>query len=377
MDTSKHLAQRSKLIHTSRQTSVVIPGLINMGSGTPDFNPPDFIFEAMQDAIKQRKIQYTLWAGIPELRQAIAKKIEHQNNYTIDPELEVLVTSGAQEALVTVLMTLLDPGDNIITPTPHYGVYSEVALMMGAELIPVETSLESNFTIDVAALSEAITPKTKALLIVTPNNPTGTVVPEKTLRQIAALAIERDLIVISDEIYEDYLFDDHKHVSMATLPGMRERTISLYSLSKGYALTGVRVGYIVAPPKLSEAMLAFHHAMTICANSIAQYGAAAALSQPRDWFIPILQEYDRRRKLWMKTLDASGLPYAEPQGAYYIAVDIRPTNLNSSDFSKRLRQEAKLVMGTAGNGYLRASLMQASPQFEEGLERFSSFVKDL
>lgn len=377
MDLSKHLAQRTHLIRAGRQTSVATPGLINMGSGTPDFTPPDFVFEAMQKAIDERKIQYTLWAGIPELRQAIATKLERQNHYTVDPELEVIVTSGAQEALVTVLMSLLDEGDNVLTPSPHYGVYSEVALMMGAELIPVETSLASNFTIDVEALAAAITPKTKALVIVTPNNPTGTVIPEETLQQIAALAVERDLIVISDEIYEDYLFAGHQHVSMATLPGMRERTISLYSLSKGYALTGVRVGYIVAPPKLTEAMLAFHHAMTICANSIAQYGAAAALSQPRNWFAPILSEYDRRRKLWMTTLDALGLAYSEPQGAYYVAIDISPTKLSSTEFSKRLREDANIILGSAGEGLMRGSLMQASPQFEEGLERFSSFVKTL
>lgn len=377
MNLDRILAQRTKLVQAGRQTSVAMPGLINMGSGTPDFTPPDFIFEAMQDAINQRKIQYTLWAGIPELRRAIASKLERQNHYTIDPELEVIVTSGAQEALVTVLLSLLDAGDNVLTPSPHYGVYGEVALMMGAELIPVETSLKRNFTIDVEALAAAITPKTKALIIVTPNNPTGTVIPEATLRQIAALAIERNLIVISDEIYEDYVFADHKHVSMATLPGMRERTISLYSLSKGYALTGVRIGYIVAPPELTEAMLAFHHAMTICANSVAQHGATAALSQPRDWFTPILAEYDRRRKLWMHTLDALGLAYAEPQGAYYVATDISSTGLSSTEFSKRLRENAKVVMGSAGKGLMRGSLMQPPPQFEEGLERFSSFVKTL
>lgn len=377
MNLNKFLANRTQVINPGRQTSVAISGIINMGSGTPDFEPPAFIFDAMKEAIADRKIQYTLWAGIPELRQAIAEKLERQNNYTVDPALEVMVTSGAQEALVTVFMTLLNPGDNMLTPSPHYVAYTEAALMLGAELIPVSTTFESNFTIDVDALEAAITAKTKALIIVTPNNPTGTVIPEATLRQIAELAIKRDLIVISDEIYEDYLFDDHKHVSLASLPGMHERTISLYSLSKGYALTGVRVGYIVAPPALIEAMLPFHHAMTICANSIAQYGAVAALSQPRDWFAPILQEYDRRRKLWMTTLDSLGLAYSEPQGAYYVATDIGTTGLGSAEFSKRMREEVKVIMGSAGAGFMRASLMQASPQFEEGLERFSQFVKGL
>lgn len=377
MDLSKLLAKRVEQVPLGKQTSVAIPGLINMGSGTPDFVPPDFIFDAMREAVDEKQIKYTPWAGTQRLREAAATKLARENDLTMDPNGEIIVTSGAQEALVSVLMGILDPGDNALIPSPHYVTYQEVARMIGAELIPVPTTLESNFTIDPEALAAAITPRTKLIIMVTPSNPTGTVTPEATLRAVAELAIERDLLVIADEIYEHYVFDGHEHVSMATLPGMRERTITLNSLSKGYALTGLRVGYIAAPENLLDAFMPFHHAMTICASTIAQAGAAAALERPRDWFAPHLEEYGRRRGLWMKKLDDLGIRYAEPQGAYYVAIDTSGSGMSAAAFGKRLRDESKVVLGRAGENVLRGSLMQASPQFEEGLERFTAFVRGL
>jgi aminotransferase len=385
MDYSKFFSQRARGLHGSlgRQTSVPIAGLINMGSGTPDFVPPPYVFEAMQQALKEQRIQYTAWTGIPELRAAIAGKLKTENNVDVDPNSEIIVTSGAQEALMATLMTLLDSGDEVITPSPHYDEYSRDAQVLGGTLVPVATSPETNFTIDVGALADAITPRTRALIIVSPNNPTGTVLPESTLTQIADLAIARDLLVISDEIYEYYTYDGHQHVSMASLAGMRERTITINSFSKSFGMTGMRLGYIAAPAPLIEAMLPFHHAMMICANVVTQYGGLAVLSQPRDWFADVLREYDRRRRLWMSTLDAIPLPYSEPQGAYYVFIDIRPTGLTSAAFVARAREEARLVFqpgtigGGAGEGFIRGALTKGSPEFEEGLERFSAFVKGL
>lgn len=383
MNLDKHLSQRAKTLLGSlgRQTSVPLPGLINLGSGTPDFLPPQHVFDAMQEALSGGRVQYTAWTGIPELRAAIANKLKTENRLEIDPDSELIVTSGAQEALMVTLMTLLDPGDNALTPSPHYDEYTRDAKILGGTLIPVTTTPESNFTVDVADLEAAITPKTKALVIVTPNNPTGTVLPEAKLREIAALAQKHDLIVIADEIYEYYVFDDHKHVSMATLPGMRERTITINSFSKSFGMTGLRLGYIAAPAAIIEAMLPFHHAMMICANTVTQYGGLAVLSQPRGWFKDILKEYDRRRKLWMEALDEIGLPYSKPQGAYYIFIDIRPTGLTSAEFVSLAREEARLVFqpgtigGGAGEGFIRGALTKASPEFEEGLERFKAFVR--
>lgn len=385
MNLDKHLSQRALNLRGSlgRQTSVPLPGLINMGSGTPDFLPPQFVMDAMQEAIGSGRIQYTTWTGIPELRAAIAAKLRDENNLEYDPDSEIIVTSGAQEALMVTLMTLLDTGDNALTPSPHYDEYSRDARILGGELIPVPTSPESNFTVNVADLEAAITPQTKALVIVTPNNPTGTVLPESTLRDIAELAQRRDLMVISDEIYEYYVFDGHRHVSMASLPGMRERTITINSFSKSFGMTGLRLGYIAAPAAVIEAMLPFHHAMMICANVVTQYGGLAVLSQPRDWFREQLAEYDRRRKLWLAALDEINLPYSEPQGAYYVFIDIRPTGLSSAEFVARAREEARLVFqpgtigGGAGEGFIRGALTTGSPKFEEGLERFKQFIRGL
>jgi aminotransferase len=378
---SRYVSERARRVEIQPQTSISVPGLINLSSGTPDFSPPAFVLDAMRASLDAGKVQYTAWSGLPELRQAIAEKLARESGLAVDPDTEVLVTAGAQEALMTVLMTLLDPGDEMLIADPHYGVYSRVATIAGGRLIPVPTGIESNFTPTRDHFEEALTARTKALILVSPNNPTGTVLPREVLEPIVALANERDLLLISDEIYEHYVYGDQRHTNVASLPGARGRTVTINSLSKGYALTGVRVGYVVAPPGLVRAMLPFHHAMTICAPVTAQYGAIAALTHDRSWFAPILAEYDRRRRLWMKTLDELGLPYGEPQGAYYVFPDIRQTGLDSKTFVARARDEAKLTLDTggggAGEGYLRGSLMQASPKLEEGLARFTEFVERL
>lgn len=385
MNYNNYISKRAHRLMGSlgSQTSVPIEGLINLGSGTPDFLPPQYVMDAMQEALSSGRIQYTTWTGIPELRQAIVQKLQDDNGININPDNQLIVTSGAQEALMVTLMTLLDEGDNVITPSPHYDEYSRDAQVLGGELIPVPTTIESNFTIDVADLEATITDRTKGIIVVTPNNPTGTVTPETVLRDIAQLAIEKDLLVVSDEIYEYYVFDDHQHVSMATLPNMADRTITINSFSKSFGMTGLRLGYIAAPSEIIHAMLPFHHAMMVCANSITQYGGLAVLSEPRDWFQDQLAEYDRRRKTWMQALDDIGLPYSEPQGAYYIFIDIRPTGLTSKEFVTRARQEARLVFqpgtigGGAGEGFIRGALTKGSPDFEEGLERFRIFVGGL
>jgi aminotransferase len=381
----KYISERAKRVYGSlgNQTSVPIEGLINLGSGTPDFLPPQYVFDAMADSLAAGKIQYTSWRGIPELRNAIAAKLKTENGVEYDPETEILVTSGAQEALMATLMTLLDPGDDALIPSPHYDEYSRDTNILGGTLIPVPTTLETNFTVSAADLEAAITPKTKAMIIVSPNNPTGTIIPESTLRDIAKLAQERDLIVISDEIYEYYVFDGCKHISMASLPGMRERTITINSFSKSFSMTGLRLGYVAAPAGLLNAMLPFHHAMMICAPVTTQYGGLAALTQPRDWFKEVLAEYDQRRHKWMAALDELGLPYARPQGAYYVFIDIRPTGLTSAEFVRRAREKARLVFqpgtigGGAGEGFIRGALTKASPEFDEGLERFKTFIRGL
>jgi aminotransferase len=383
--TEKYLSKRAMSLYGAlgKQTSVPIPGLINLGSGTPDFSPPPFVYEAMQQALANDQIRYTSWRGIPELRAAIADKLLSENGVRYNPESEILVTSGAQEALMVTLMTLLDPGDEVITPSPHYDEYSRDAAILGGKLVPVATRPETNFTIDVADLEAAITERTRAIIVVTPNNPTGTVLSEQKLLEIADLAKRHDLLVVSDEIYEYYTYDGHRHISMASLPNMWERTITINSFSKSFAITGMRLGYIVAPEPIMEAMLPFHHAMMICANTVTQYGGLAIMTNPRDWFAPQLQEYDRRRHLWMESLNELALPYSQPQGAYYVFVDIRPTGLTSAAFVEYAREHAKLVFqpgtigGGAGEGFIRAALTRSSPDLDAGLERFRTLIRGL
>ena len=371
------VSARARAIEISPQTSLATTDLINLASGTPDFDVPDFVLDAMIDSLRTRKLQYTAWSGMPALRRAIAGKLARENGLDVDPDSEVLVTAGAQEALMTVLMTLLDPGDEVIITDPHYGVYTRAVTIAGGTMVRVPTTRASGFVPDPAAIEAAVTEKTKAVIVVSPSNPTGAVFPRDVLEGIVRIASERDLVVISDEIYEHYVFDDAVHTSMATLSGARERTVTINSLSKGYALTGVRLGYVVAPGPLVRAMLPFHHGMTICAPITAQYGAVAALEADRDWFVPILAEYDRRRRVWMQALDEVDVPYARPLGAYYVAVDVSGFDLDLPTFVRRARDEAGLQLGVGGAGCLRGSLMQASPRFEEGLERLQTFVHSL
>jgi aminotransferase len=385
LDLKKHLSQRAQRVMGTlgKQTSVPIPGLINLGSGTPDFAPPPAVFEAMQAAIRAGKAQYTAWTGIPELREAIAEKLRAENGLHYDPATEIIATAGAQEALMLTLMTLLDPGDEALTPSPNYDEYTRDALILGGTLVPVPTTPETNFTVTAAQIEAAITPRTKAIVIVTPNNPTGTMLSRETLTQIAEVAIRHDLMVVSDEIYEYYRFDGNEHVSMASLPGMRERTITINSFSKSFAMTGLRLGYLAAPAEIVEAMLPFHHAMMICPNVIAQYGGVAALTTPRDWFHEVLSEYDRRRHVWMSALASMGLSYTQPQGSYYVFFDVRRTGLTSAQFVARARAEAQLIFqpgtigGGAGEGFIRGALTKASPEFDQGLDRLAAFVRSL
>lgn len=366
----------------AKQTSINAPGLINLASGTPDFATPAHVVEAGQRALAEGKTVYTAWAGLPALREAIAEQLKRDKGVSYDPATEIIVTAGAQAAMLTVTLAVLDPGDEVLVPTPFYDEYRRDIMLAGASMIPVPTRLEDNFELNPDALEQAITPRTKAMILISPSNPTGAVMDRPILERVAEIAKRHDLLVIWDELYDRFVYDGFQPVNLAALPGMRERTIVINGFSKCYSMTGWRVGYVAAPGEVSDALLPIAHGMTICAPSVSQYAALAAVTGSHDWFDEILAEYDRRRQLWMQALDSMGLPYGRPRGAYYIMPHVGSTGLTSQQFAKALRDEGNVMIGGAGGatdpyneGFVRCSLALPYAKLEEGLERMAAVVK--
>ena len=364
-----------------RQTSIPTEGLITLAGGTPDFPTPPHIVEAGCKALTDGHTTYTAWLGIPPLREAIAEKLLSENNLQVDPGSDILVTAGSQAAMLGVSIALIDAGDEVIIPAPFYGEYYRDMLLAGGTLVPVRTKMEDSFEIDPDVLEAAITPKTKCVILVSPSNPTGGIIQRPALERIAEIAQKHDLLVVSDELYERFMYDDYEHVSIGSFPGMWERTVTLNSFSKCYGMTGWRVGYAVAPAEIIRTILPIHHGMNICAPAASQWAALAAYTGPHDWFDDILVEYDRRRQTWMQALDEMGLPYGHPQGAYYVMFDITSSGLSSQEFSKLMREEAKVLVGGGGGlvdpsteGFNRGSFVVPMDRLEEGLARMKLAV---
>lgn len=363
------------------QTSVAIKGQINLGTGTPDFPTPAHIIEAGKGALDEGYTSYTPWIGIPQLREAIAAKLQTDNDLRVDPESEVLVTTGTQEALMVTMLSLIDPGEEVLIPSPYYGQYEQDLILAGGRLVPVPTFEQDDFEVDPREMEKRITSKTKAILLVSPSNPTANVLYRETLDGVAEIAEKYNLIVISDELYEKYVYEDYKHYSIGSFPGMWERTITINGFSKCYSMTGWRVGYIAAPARFISGMLPIKHAMTICAPAMSQWAALAALTGPQDWWREVITEYGKRRRFWMESLDEMGLTYGVPRGAYYIFVSITSTGLSSEQFVAALREEARVVVGSGahygeeGEGYVRVSLAVPFSLLEEGLDRMKKVVR--
>ncbi len=313
--------------------------MITLSSGTPDFPTPPHVIEAAKRALDGNLTTYTPWAGVPELRHAIADKLKNDNGITADPDSEILVTTGTQEALQVICQALLDPGD------------------------------------------EMITARTKAIIVISPSNPTGAVQTRRVLEQVAALAVERDLVVIADELYEKFLYDGARHHSIGASPGLFQRTITINGFSKCYSMTGFRIGYIAAPAEFVRAMLPIKHSMTICAPSVSQWAALAALRGPQEWFRDVLAEYDARRRMWIQALDAMKITYGCPQGAYYVYLNVVSTGLTGREFARRLREDYNVILGSGGNigsewePYLRGSLAVPTSMLQEGLTRVAEAVE--
>jgi aminotransferase len=353
--------------------------VISLGIGEPDFTTPRPIIDAGIRALERGETHYTSNSGIMELRQGIAEHLEKLYGVKYDPVNEIIITVGVSEALYLTFSAILEPGDEVIIPTPCFVSYqAEVELACGK---PVEifTNMEDDFKPDPAVIEKAITPKTKAILLGYPNNPTGAVADRETLEAIAKIAEKHDLIVISDEIY-DRLVYDHDFVCFPSIDGMHDRTILLGGFSKSYAMTGWRIGYAAGPASIIKGLVRIHQYSVMSAPTVSQYGAIEALKVGEPYLQDMLNEYNRRRKMIHKGLNDLGLPTFEPHGAFYVFPSIHNTGLTDEEFAEKLLMEEKVAVvpgsafGDAGIGFLRCSYATNYELIEQALGRIERFL---
>ncbi|GAA0133536.1 aminotransferase class I/II-fold pyridoxal phosphate-dependent enzyme [Paenibacillus sp. YSY-4.3] len=356
--------------------------IITLGVGEPDFITPWHVREACVYSLERGYTSYTSNAGTPELREAIAEYLYNGFELNYNPKDEILVTVGGSEAIDLALRALIEPGDEILVPAPCYISYSPISFIGGGVPVEIETYAKDNFKLKAEYLEAKITPKSKVLILNYPSNPTGGIMTYEDWLPIAKIVEKHDLIVISDEIYAELTYGS-KHVSFASLPGMKDRTILVNGFSKAFAMTGWRMGYACGHPELIYAMLKIHQYTVMCAPVMGQVAALEALKNGLEEKDQMVESYNQRRRLIVQGLRDIGLSCHEPQGAFYAFPGIETTGLSSDEFAQRLLLEAKVaaVPGTAfgagGEGYLRCSYATSVNQINEALDRMGKFVQKL
>ncbi len=347
---------------------------IALGRGDPDLPTPEHIMAAAYDALRQPTLPESPTAGLPELREAIAVRAKHDHGIDVTAD-NVLVTTGGQEALFVVMAALLNPGDEILVPDPRYTAYDQAIEHAGGVMVSVPTSAENGFDVSASAIAERITPNTKAILLVTPSNPTGGIVTRENAAAIAELAKAHDLVVIADEIYGQFVWQPFEHVSMAALPDMQARTITLSGFSKAYAMTGWRVGYVIAPEHIINALTAIKQVTTGAAASLSQRAALAAAQGSDDCIFEFRAIYQQRRSILAEGLTSLGLSYAEPRGGFFFWTDGASSGLSGLELSYLLLQEASVLIfpGTAFGdtwaNHLRITCLQSDAKLQEAIGR--------
>ena len=361
-----------------------IANVISLGIGEPDFVTPYHIRSAVMDSLMDGETQYTANYGLIELRREIAGYLSSRFHVTYDPESEVLVTVGASEAIDMVMRGLLAPGDEVILPDPGYVSYQPCVIFAGGTPVAVPTSPENGFVITPEALESAITPRTKAVFLAYPCNPTGAVMPLEQMQKIAEIVTKHDLLLICDDIYIELVYDGFRQESFASLPGMKERTILINGFSKSFAMTGFRVGYICAPDKLLKNPAKIHQYAIMCASRASQVAAIQALKQGRQdnyHDIQVMRDsYDRRRRLMYNALTDMGLACYEPRGAFYLFPSIAGTGMDSDTFCERLLKEQAVVcipgtaFGACGEGFIRCCYATDIDKMGEAFQRMRVFL---
>lgn len=357
--------------------------VISLGIGEPDFTTPDPILAAGCRSLQRGETHYSSNAGIFELREALTEHLQGMYGVAYDPASEVVISVGGSEALYLAATALLEPGEEVIIPTPCFVSYQAEVTLAGGVAVEVPSLMEDNFVLDPVKIEAAVTPRTKAILISYPCNPTGAVAEHETLMEVLRIAEKHDLIVISDEIYDQLVYGDHQHVCFSTLPGAWERTLLLGGFSKDYAMTGWRIGFAAGPADIIKGLTRIHQYTIMCAPTTAQAAAITALKEGRPYVEEMVAEYDRRRKLIVSGMNEIGLPTFEPKGAFYAFPKVSVTGLNDEEFANRLLKEESVAavpgsaFGAGGEGFLRCSYATAYDQIEEALTRIDRFVKHL
>ncbi len=373
-------ADGTQLRYALMELSAQYPDAIALGRGDPDLATPPHIIEAVKSAIRDQRTDPTPVAGMTALREALAHKFRTDNGLPVDAD-NIMLTTGGQEGLFLLMQTLLDPGDEVLVPDPRYTSYDEAIESAGGRMVMIPTDHEDAFNLRPEAVEAAITPRTKVLLIVTPSNPTSGIVTEERLRGIAEVAIKHNLIVISDEIYEKFLYDGWKHFSIGSLPGMAERTITLNGFSKTYAMTGFRCGFAAAPKNFIRAMTNVKAVTTGPVATISQWAGLAALNGPKEPIETFHRIYSERRRLMMDGLLNMGLDFSDPRGAFFLWTNSSSVGIHATELSYLLLKEGRVLIfpgtgfGENWGGYLRISILQNTDLLHEALERMRPIIE--
>ena len=365
-----------KVVEAAAKKEAAGETIIHMDLGRPDFDTPAHIKEAAARALSQGKVHYTSNYGIMELREAIAEKLQLENHINYDPDGEIIVTSGVAEGIFMCMMALLNPGDEVLIPTPAFPSYERCVYMAGAIPVKVPLNEEDGFTLNIEQLRDNVTDNTRMIVLNSPNNPTGTVLSFEEINELALFAVESDILVVSDEIYEKIIYDGKKHISIASLPGMRKRTITLNGFSKSHAMTGWRIGYTAADRNFTAALIRIRQYSTNCSNSFAQYGAVAALKGDTKCMDEMVFAFDRRRCMLIERLrEFPGIFFTHPQGAFYILINVSHLSKTPQQIASFLLDEAGIAIVPWGEKHIRLSYANSYEKLEIAMDRMLNIFK--
>ncbi len=359
-----------------------MPDAISLGVGEPDFDTPWHIRDEGIYSLEKGRTFYTSNSGLKELRQEIANYMKRRQNLEYDPMKEVLITVGGSEAIDIGMRVMLNPGEEVLIPQPSYVSYEPCVVLAGGVPVIINLKEENEFRLTAQELLDAMTEKTKILVLPFPNNPTGAILEEKDLREIAKVCVEKDIFVMSDEIYAELTYKE-KHISIAQMPGMQERTILINGFSKAYAMTGWRLGYACGPAAIIEQMLKVHQYAIMCAPTTSQYAAVEALKNGDEDVQEMREAYNQRRRYLIHAFREMGLECFEPFGAFYIFPSIQEFGMTSEEFATRLLKEEKVAVvpgtafGACGEGFLRISYAYSLENLKIAIERIGDFVERL